>query len=246
MMTALYESRTPLHGRNIQTIIKAKSGNLADIPSSALYPVLAGLEKEGFIVGEWEKRDDPKKRHRRFYAMTLDGERRYRSLKKELQDVLESYLGFMKHVLTYASQHLSKEDGEEYKLNLQSLLSYLTLAFLHEPNYAFSLKKQLEQTFGFWEVSEGTLYPLLSELEMKGLIRSYWGHVVDGKPVLMRKDKNSPPDEPQTRLVRFYEATPKGALYQKTYGRKFLSALEEACTRAQFTCDYVYNHKPLV
>ena len=57
----------------------------------------------------------------------------------------------------------------------RGLIVMAVLSQLEEPQYGYSLIKQLEEK-GF-EVDQGTLYPLLRRLEDRGLLESDW--VVD-------------------------------------------------------------------
>lgn len=48
---------------------------VAGLPSGSLYPILARLEREGWVTSDWEDLDEHKagRRRRRYYRLTPDG-----------------------------------------------------------------------------------------------------------------------------------------------------------------------------
>ena len=57
---------------------------------NTMYPLLRSLEDRGLISGEWEH---PHRRTRRFYSLTVAGERERRRLAGELEPRLEAIAG---------------------------------------------------------------------------------------------------------------------------------------------------------
>ena len=51
-----------------------------------MYPLLRGLESDGFIEGQWEH---PQKRSRRMYTLTDSGRGEYARLKEALEPFLD-------------------------------------------------------------------------------------------------------------------------------------------------------------
>lgn len=225
---SMTESKTAIHGKEIQRMIQTYSEGVAEIPNSSLYPALTKLTNDGFAVREWEKREDPNKRHRRFYRLTPQGEQRYKTFRIEMFDKCTSFLKFSETILTQMNRYASRKDGEDLPLNVNTLLQFWVLHYLKQPHYALSLKREIEGQLPSWKVADGTLYPLLSELDMKGYIRSFWGHEEDDK---------------QSRSVRYYEITDKGKKLKSAYGQLYIKKIEETIQKAQFTCDYLYNQK---
>lgn len=61
------------HGYEIGKLVEQRSGGRLKFQVSSLYPVLARMEEQGWIRGQWvEKSGD---RRRRYYRLTRDGAR---------------------------------------------------------------------------------------------------------------------------------------------------------------------------
>lgn len=83
----------PLHGYGISREIKLRSEDTLKLGEGQLYPILHGLEEQGWIAGEWEMQDgDPP---RKVYAITDSGRG---ELEKRAQSWL-SYAGAVASVL---------------------------------------------------------------------------------------------------------------------------------------------------
>lgn len=223
----LYDTKGVVHGHRIREILEEKSGGLIVISNSVIYPLLDKMKKEGFVTRTWEERDDPNKRHRRFYRLTDAGVERFLRMRGETIHKIESLKKFVDSALTQTVPLLSKEDGEDIPLNISSFLAFWVLVTLDEPLYGYSLKRKLRERFPLWKISDGTLYPLLSELEQNGYIQSRWGWEED---------------EDQSRSVRIYQVCDKGREFRSAYGSRYREKLLCAQARCQFTYDFVYRN----
>jgi len=73
-------SKKPMCGNKIAEGLKPDIKNFPHkINPNILYPLLHGMEKEGFIKGRWEH---PKKRTRRIYMITPEGRKMLAYLKR--------------------------------------------------------------------------------------------------------------------------------------------------------------------
>lgn len=73
---------SPSYGYQIVQEIRARSADAFDFPEGTIYPILHGLEKDGFIKGEWKEGIGDRKR--RVYRLTAAG-------RKELERRLEAW-----------------------------------------------------------------------------------------------------------------------------------------------------------
>lgn len=57
----------------------------SNVNGGALYPILERLERDGWIVGEWEQLDESVagRRRRRYYSLTAEGEHEARAVLAE-------------------------------------------------------------------------------------------------------------------------------------------------------------------
>ena len=70
---------------------------------------------------------------------------------------------------------------KELKTGLISLLVLLAISRNSEPSYGYHIIKLLETlSNGRFKFPEGTIYPILSSLQSKGLLTSYWGDAPEG------------------------------------------------------------------
>ena len=70
---------------------------------------------------------------------------------------------------------------KELKTGLISLLVLLAISRDSEPSYGYRIIKTLETiSNGRFKFPEGTIYPILSSLQSKGLLTSYWGDAPEG------------------------------------------------------------------
>lgn len=80
-MTAHPNIRLTRRTRRVLTVLLTDASNLSGYPicrsagvsSGSVYPLLSRLEREGLIVGEWERPDPDGQPRRRFYRLTPDG-----------------------------------------------------------------------------------------------------------------------------------------------------------------------------
>jgi DNA-binding PadR family transcriptional regulator len=71
-------SQKPRYGNEIMEILSERTGGQWVSNPGAIYPLLALLERKGYIEGKWE---DPQKRTVRIYRLTKEGEEELVSLK---------------------------------------------------------------------------------------------------------------------------------------------------------------------
>jgi DNA-binding PadR family transcriptional regulator len=65
-----FASREPAYGNQLMERIAALTGGALNVNPNTMYPLLRGLEANGFLEGRWEH---PERRSRRFYAATEAG-----------------------------------------------------------------------------------------------------------------------------------------------------------------------------
>ncbi|NMC78807.1 MAG: helix-turn-helix transcriptional regulator [Chloroflexi bacterium] len=89
-------SQKPRYGNEVMQILAERTGGQWISNPGAIYPLLALIEKMGFIQGEWE---DPTKRSIRVYTITPAGKKELERLKgivlpklEETVDVLEEFI----------------------------------------------------------------------------------------------------------------------------------------------------------
>lgn len=70
LIMAMIEER-PRHGYEIGKLIEQRSEGVLQFHIASLYPLLARLEKRGFIKGRWVEKAG--ERRRRFYTLTQAG-----------------------------------------------------------------------------------------------------------------------------------------------------------------------------
>jgi transcriptional regulator len=76
LILALVESR-PRHGYDIARLIELKSEGAVTFNAASLYPLLARLERGGWIEGRWV--EQPGERRRRMYRLTANGRKRLKA-----------------------------------------------------------------------------------------------------------------------------------------------------------------------
>ncbi len=96
------------------------------------------------------------------------------------------------------------------------LLPLIVLRLLaQKPRYGNELMSLIsEKTSGQWVANPGAIYPLMTELENRGLIEGQW-------------------DDPRKRTVRIYTLTPKGEREMKRVTAMVRPKLEEAIDMLQ-------------
>ncbi|MDU5105086.1 MULTISPECIES: PadR family transcriptional regulator [unclassified Clostridium] len=83
----------PSNGNDIATKIGERTNGLWVPSTGGIYPLLKKLEKEEYIVGEW---DDPKKKFQKIYSLTPKGSKEYEIRKKLLKQKIEESLRVFK------------------------------------------------------------------------------------------------------------------------------------------------------
>ena len=83
----------PSNGNDISTKIGERTGGLWVPSTGGIYPLLKKLEKENFIVGEW---DDPDKKFKKIYTLTPEGRLEFENKKQLLKPKIEEALTVFK------------------------------------------------------------------------------------------------------------------------------------------------------
>ena len=83
----------PSNGNDISTKIGERTNGLWIPSTGGIYPILKKLEKEEYIIGEW---DDPKKKFQKIYSLTPKGIEEYETRKHLLKSRIEEALKVFK------------------------------------------------------------------------------------------------------------------------------------------------------
>jgi PadR family transcriptional regulator PadR len=78
------------------TLRKALADRGLEIEESTLYPLLRRLEAQGLLTSEWREED---KRNKRFYRLSIDGERIFAQLLAEWQAINASIRATIDNIL---------------------------------------------------------------------------------------------------------------------------------------------------
>jgi DNA-binding PadR family transcriptional regulator len=74
----------PLHGYELAKQIEKQTAGVLRFDVASLYPVLYGLERRGFVKGEWETA--PSGRERRYYRLTPQGKKKLQPLRQQWKE----------------------------------------------------------------------------------------------------------------------------------------------------------------
>ena len=88
LVLSLLEER-PMYGYEIIKEIDKKSNGIFDFKEGTLYPLLHGLESDGYLESYWDKGEGNRKR--KYYSITSSG-------KKHIKDKKEEWTVFSKTV----------------------------------------------------------------------------------------------------------------------------------------------------
>ena len=83
----------PTNGNEISTKVSERTNGLWTPSTGGIYPLLKKLEKDEYIIGEW---DDPKKKFQKIYSLTPKGAKEYETRKKLLKQKIEESLKVFK------------------------------------------------------------------------------------------------------------------------------------------------------
>lgn len=83
----------PSNGNDISHKISERTHGLWAPSTGGIYPLLKKLEKQGYIIGQW---DDPKKKFKKIYTLTDAGLQDYNKKKLLLQSRIEEALEVFK------------------------------------------------------------------------------------------------------------------------------------------------------
>lgn len=76
----------PTNGNEISKKIGKRTNGLWIPSTGGIYPLLKKLEKQGFIIGEW---DDPNKKFQKIYSLTDKGRKEFEAKKQILKPKIE-------------------------------------------------------------------------------------------------------------------------------------------------------------
>lgn len=79
----------PSNGNDIAHQIGIRTNGLWIPSTGGIYPILKKLEKQGFIIGEW---DDPKKKFKKIFFLTPSGIEEFENKKILLKDKIKEAL----------------------------------------------------------------------------------------------------------------------------------------------------------
>ena len=77
----------PSYGNQLMDRVTELTGGLIAVNPNTMYPLLRQLESRGLIKGQWEH---PERRSRRYYTLTVQGEKEYGRLVEEVRPFLDS------------------------------------------------------------------------------------------------------------------------------------------------------------
>ena len=72
--------KEPMYGYQMIKELSKKSENVFNLQEGTLYPILHGLEEEGFITSYW---DETTAKKRKYYAITEKGKKQLKEKKEE-------------------------------------------------------------------------------------------------------------------------------------------------------------------
>lgn len=78
----------PLHGYEIAKRIERQTNGVLRFDVASLYPVLYGLERRGFVKGDWQKAASG--RERRYYHLTPQGKKKLEPLRQQWRDFFQA------------------------------------------------------------------------------------------------------------------------------------------------------------
>src|ERR687885_2615394 len=77
----------PSYGNQLMERISAVTAGVLSVNPNTMYPLLRQLEERGLIKGQWEH---PKRRSRRYYSLTEEGEAEYGRLVRDVRPFLDA------------------------------------------------------------------------------------------------------------------------------------------------------------
>ena len=79
MLLRLLETKD-MYGYEMISVLREKSENVFELKEGTLYPILHGLEENGFIISYW---DETTAKKRKYYAITEKGKKQLKEKKEE-------------------------------------------------------------------------------------------------------------------------------------------------------------------
>jgi DNA-binding PadR family transcriptional regulator len=89
--------RNPMHGYEIIKTMESASKGVFELNEGTLYPILHGLESEGYVCSEWE---GDTKRRRKVYTLTQKGGGYLREKQHEwekVRDAVDTVMGGLEY-----------------------------------------------------------------------------------------------------------------------------------------------------
>lgn len=195
----LLHDKKELHGKLIQHLIWKLFGEVWTSGNDLTYTILNTYEEEGYVKSHWEKDADEKKKSLRFYSITDAGVSYLQETKGSFTSNLISMAKILERALFLIWQDDSQQDapqGEQIPLSSLCFSSINVLFLLYEKKYgqgpfvqplhgpspvssgcmyAQEIKDVLGSKYdGLWQPSDGVIYPMLSDFELKGYVSSGW------------------------------------------------------------------------
>ena len=94
LLLALLE-RGPMYGYQVVKEVRARSDGALELKEGTLYPALHRLERQGFIEGFWQVRDDGA--DRRYYRLTARGMQAAREKRAMWQRFTQAVEGVLRY-----------------------------------------------------------------------------------------------------------------------------------------------------
>jgi DNA-binding PadR family transcriptional regulator len=179
-MLWLQQDKKPLHGRYLKQLMAAILGDAWLPGNDLLYTILNTYEQEGYVRSKWQESEDNNKRYIRYYWITDSGIGYLKTIKaqflQDMQDLLRILDTSLLYIWKDSSPQPPADKPKPVSSRIFTQLNVMTL--LKETNtwlHAKEIKSRLTGHYSLhWEPSDGMLYPLLSQMEQKGLLESRW------------------------------------------------------------------------
>ena len=84
----------PLHGYAITHSIRGRSGEILQVETGSLYPVLHRLEKQGWVTSQWKQTESNQRA--KFYRLTPAGKKQLQSEQSRWEQMVNAVAGIMK------------------------------------------------------------------------------------------------------------------------------------------------------
>jgi len=99
--------------------------------------------------------------------------------------------------------------GERAQFLPGTLFLLILKSLARGPLHGYAIAKRIKNTSDGLEIEDGSLYPALNRLLVKGLVKAEWG------------------TSENNRRARFYRLTPEGRKYLETESREFARLIRQ-------------------